>query len=74
MSKHVLAIDQGTTGSTVLVVALEDGRTRVLARGYAEIQQHFPQPAHVEHDLDQIWTATASAIAQALTSSGVRAR
>lgn len=74
MSKHVLAIDQGTTGSTVLVVALDAGKTRVLARGYAEIPQHFPKAGWVEHDLNQIWTATASAIAQALTSSGVRAR
>jgi glycerol kinase len=74
MSKLVLAIDQGTTGSTVLVVGLDGGATRVLARGYAEIPQHFPRAGWVEHDLDEIWTATASALTQALTRAGVRGK
>ena len=39
--KHVLAIDQGTTGTTALVIAA-DGR--VAGRGYQEITQHYPQP------------------------------
>ncbi|HTR77287.1 MAG TPA: FGGY family carbohydrate kinase, partial [Gemmatimonadaceae bacterium] len=43
----VLAIDQGTTGTTALVVS-SDGR--VLGRGYREITQHFPAPGEVEHD------------------------
>src|SRR6478735_5500786 len=74
MSKLVLAIDQGTTGSTVLVVGLDGGTTRVLSRGYAEIPQHFPRAGWVEHDLDEIWTATASALTQALTRADVRGR
>src|SRR5690606_11831656 len=43
--KHVLAMDQGTTGSTVLVFA-EDGR--VVGRGYREIPQHYPRAGWVE--------------------------
>ena len=39
--RHVLAIDQGTTGSTCLLLA-EDGR--VVGRGYREITQHYPRP------------------------------
>src|SRR3712207_7822783 len=39
--KHVLAIDEGTTGVTCLVVR-EDGR--VVGRGYREITQFYPQP------------------------------
>jgi glycerol kinase len=64
--KHVLALDQGTTGSTCLVVAA-DGR--VVGRGYQEITQHFPEPGWVEHDADEIlartWQAARAAIAQA---------
>ncbi len=47
--RTVLALDQGTTGSTALVIAA-DGR--VLGRGYREIPQHFPAPGLVEHDPD----------------------
>ena len=43
----VLAIDQGTTGCTCLVVA-RDGH--VLGRGYRELTQHYPAPGWVEHD------------------------
>ena len=43
----ILAIDQGTTGTTCLVV---DGELHVCGRGYREFPQHFPQPGWVEHD------------------------
>jgi glycerol kinase len=62
----VLAIDAGTTGVTALVVG-EDAR--VLARGYEEFPQHFPRPGWVEHEPEQIWQATLSAVRQALERS-----
>jgi glycerol kinase len=62
----ILAIDAGTTGVTALVVG-EDAR--VLARGYEEFPQHFPQPGWVEHEPEQIWQATLSAARQALDRS-----
>ena len=37
----ILAIDQGTTGTTCLLV---DASLRVLARSIREFPQHFPQP------------------------------
>ena len=43
----LLAIDQGTTGTTCLVV---DDELRAVGRGYREIAQHFPRPGWVEHD------------------------
>ncbi len=61
----LLAIDAGTTGITALVVN-EGGK--VLARGYSEFHQHFPQPGWVEHDADEIWAATLSAVAAALAN------
>ncbi len=59
----VLAIDQGTTGSTALVVAA-DGR--LLGRGYREFTQHFPSPGEVEHDADEIFRITLEAAREAL--------
>jgi glycerol kinase len=59
----VLAIDAGTTGVTALVVG-EDGG--VLARGYREFAQLFPRPGWVEHEPDDIWTATVAACREAL--------
>ena len=53
----ILAIDQGTTGTTCLVV---DGELRVRGRGYREFPQHFPQPGWVEHDPEEIWSYRAS--------------
>ena len=60
--RAVAAIDQGTTGSTVLVVA-DDGR--VLGRAYSEFTQHFPEPGWVEHDADEIWAVTRAVLAEA---------
>ncbi|HEU5261033.1 MAG TPA: glycerol kinase GlpK [Gemmatimonadales bacterium] len=59
----VLAIDQGTTGTTALVVA-EDGR--LLGRGYREFTQHFPNPGEVEHDADEIFRVTLEAAREAI--------
>src|SRR6266702_2395377 len=64
----VLAIDQGTTGSTALVVGA-DGR--ILGRGYREISQHFPQPGQVEHDPEEILKKTVEAARQALQQAQV---
>jgi glycerol kinase len=58
----ILAIDQGTTGTTCLVV---DENLRVVRRGYAELPQSFPRPGWVEHDPDQIWASVLAASAQA---------
>ena len=59
----VLTIDQGTTGSTCLVIG-EDGR--VLGRGYSEFTQHFPRPGWVEHDALEIWEVTRRVAREAL--------
>jgi glycerol kinase len=67
--KHVLAIDQGTTGTTALVIAA-DGR--VAGRGYQEITQHYPQPGWVEHDAEEIFDRTLLAAREAISASGVR--
>ena len=67
----ILAIDQGTTGTTCLVV---DEALHPVGRGYRELEQHFPQPGWVEHDPDEIWASVEGAAADALADAGVRAR
>ncbi|HEY6110704.1 MAG TPA: glycerol kinase GlpK [Gemmatimonadales bacterium] len=66
--KAVLALDQGTTGSTALVIG-EDGA--VLGRGYRELPQHFPSPGWVEHDPDDILRVTLEAAREALARARV---
>ena len=45
--KYILAIDQGTTGTTV---ALVNSRGELYATSYKEITQFYPNPGWVEHD------------------------
>ena len=68
---RVLAIDAGTTGVTALVVS-EDAR--VVARGYREFPQYFPQPGWVEHDAEEIWHAALDAVGEALGAARIGAR
>lgn len=62
----VLALDQGTTGSTALVLSA-DGR--VLGRAYAEFTQHFPRPGWVEHDASEIWDVTRRVAREAVEAA-----
>jgi glycerol kinase len=59
----VLAIDAGTTGVTALLVSPEGS---IVARGYAEFAQHFPEPGWVEHEPEDIWQATLTACREAM--------
>ena len=65
----ILAIDQGTTGTTCLVV--DDG-LRVRGRGYREFPQHYPQPAWVEHDPEELWNSVLGAAEDAVRAADVR--
>src|SRR5882724_11997973 len=66
----ILAIDQGTTGTTCLVF---DGEGRLAGRAYSEFEQHFPRPGWVEHDAGEIWQVTRGAAA-AIADAGIEGR
>jgi len=68
MGTSLLAIDQGTTGTTALVM---DARGKTLGRATVELPQHYPQPGWVEHDADEIWETVVAAIAGAMASAGL---
>jgi glycerol kinase len=65
----ILAIDQGTTGTTCIVFG-EDGRE--LGRAYSEFEQHFPKPGWVEHDAAEIWEVTREVAVGALSDAAVQ--
>lgn len=65
----VLAIDQGTTGTTCLVIA-RDGA--VIGRAYREITQHYPQPGWVEHNAHEILERTLDAAREAMAHAKQR--
>ena len=64
----ILAIDQGTTGTTCLVF---DSAAAVAGRAYSEFEQHFPRPGWVEHDANEIWEVTRRVAAEAIASAGI---
>ncbi|MFM9138996.1 MAG: FGGY family carbohydrate kinase, partial [Solirubrobacterales bacterium] len=64
----ILAIDQGTTGTTCLVF---DPAGELVGRAYREFGQHFPQPGWVEHDAAEIWEVTREVALEALADAGV---
>src|SRR5215471_14687048 len=70
MSDLVLAIDQGTTGTTVFVI---DSRGRVRGRAYREIRQYYPRPGWVEHDAEEIAHSAIGLAKAALKSARARA-
>jgi glycerol kinase len=65
----ILAIDQGTTGTTCLVF---DRDGRIAGRAYSEFGQHFPEPGWVEHDAAEIWEVTRRIAVQAIVDAGIQ--
>ena len=67
MKDVVLSIDQGTTGSTALLL---DKNVQVVASSNVEFPNHYPKPGWVEHDVGEIWESVCQAIRSALTQAG----
>ena len=68
MPEVILAIDQGTTGTTVMLI---DTHLHVVGRGYQEIKQHYPRPGWVEHDPEDIWVSVLQATRAALQAGRI---
>jgi glycerol kinase len=66
----LLAIDQGTTGTTCLVFDLQG---ELIGRAYREFTQHFPRPGWVEHDAAEIWEVSHAVAGEALDDAGAEA-
>ncbi len=68
MPRFVLALDQGTTATTAVVVGTD---LTCLAKAGNEIPQIYPQPGWVEHSPEAIWGATCTSARQAMAAAGV---
>ena len=68
--KYILAIDQGTTGTTVLVF---DHDATIRGRAYSEFTQYYPEPGWVEHDPDELWSNTIRVVEAALLNAQIGA-
>ncbi|HEX5468579.1 MAG TPA: glycerol kinase GlpK [Gaiellaceae bacterium] len=66
----LLGIDQGTSGTTCLVL---DENLETRGRGYREVAQHHPRPGWVEQDPEELWESVLASAAEALASAGARA-
>lgn len=68
MHSYLLAIDQGTTGTNVIVVA---SNGEIVGQFKQEFTQFYPQPGWVEHDVEEIWQVTLAAIEQVLKETNI---
>jgi glycerol kinase len=70
MEKCIMAIDQGTTGTRVLIV---NAAGRIIANAYAEFPQIYPRPGWVEHDAEVIWGTVRTVMGRALAAAALSA-
>lgn len=65
---YILALDQGTTGSTALIVDISNKNShKIISQGTVDFKQHYPKADWVEHDLEDIWNSCIEAIKKALS-------
>jgi glycerol kinase len=67
----LIAIDQGTTSTRAIAF---DAALRPLASAQQELRQIFPAPGEVEHDPEEIWTATVATVREAIAKAGLTAK
>ncbi|OGN91087.1 MAG: glycerol kinase [Chloroflexi bacterium RBG_13_46_14] len=66
--KYILAIDQGTTASTALVINVEG---QVISKASREIIRAFPQPGWVEQDPQELYESALSVAGEAIEQAGI---
>ncbi len=69
--KYLLAIDQGTTGTTAVLVDTEN--YKIIAKENQEFPQIFPSPGLVEHDLNDIWRTVEFTVKEVLSTAKIKA-
>ncbi len=71
MPTALIAIDQGTTSTRAIAF---DAALRPLARAQQELRHIYPAPGEVEHDPEEIWTATVATVREAIAKAGLAAK
>jgi glycerol kinase len=70
VADFLLAIDQGTTSTRAI---LFDAALTPIATAAQELRQVYPAPGWVEHDPEEIWSATVATVREALAKAGASA-
>lgn len=70
MGEFILAIDQGTTGTTALII--DCANYQIVAKHNEEFPQIFPKPGHVEHNLNDIWHSVQKTVKKAQELAGIK--
>ena len=68
-SMYIMAIDQGTTGSTVSIL---NSAGNLVAKINQEYPQIFPKPGWVEHNPEDIWKSVMSTIEKSLSLAKIK--
>ena len=68
MSKYILALDQGTTSSRVI---LFDREQNIVGVSQKEFTQIYPKEGWVEHDAMEIWSSQYSTMMEVIAQTGV---
>lgn len=69
-TKYIISIDQGTTGSTVLLMDFSNSKNpKIIDKSTTNFPQHFPESGWVEHDLDEIWQSISTSLTKVLSKS-----
>ena len=70
MPDYVIAIDQGTTSTRAIVF---DAALAPVASAQQELRQIYPAPGLVEHDPEEIWSATLATVRAVMARAGAEA-
>lgn len=68
MTEYIVAIDQSTSGTKVLLV---DSKANLVAKAVKPHQQHYPQSGWVEHDPLEIYENVKQLLNEALMNHGI---
>lgn len=68
IKKYYLGLDNGTTGTTALLL---DENWQQVGRGYKELTQHYPNDGWVEQDAEEIWESILFAVSVACETAGI---
>ena len=69
---YILAIDQGTTGSTSMIVDAKN--FNIISKSNTEFRQILPSPGVVEHNLDDIWESVKKSTLKAISDAEINAK
>jgi glycerol kinase len=65
---YILAIDEGTTGTTSLLINSEG---QVISKAYQEVHPLYPQPGWVEQDAEELFKKAISGAQEVIQKTGI---